>query len=60
MDEIGMMEGMGENDLVLGEVIRKAILIKDAFKRDWIFIIVYVSADGRALLPLIIFSSKNV
>lgn len=41
-----MMEGMGQNDLVLGEAIRKAILLKDAHKRDWISIIVCVSADG--------------
>lgn len=61
MDEIGRMEGMGENDLVLGEAIRKAISLKGAFKRDWISIIVCVNADGRALPPLlVIFSGKNV
>lgn len=59
-DEIGMMEGMGENNLVLGEAIRKAILMKDAHKREWISIIVFVSADGRALPPLVIFSGKSV
>ena len=35
-DEIGFMEGMGENDLVLGEAGRKRILLKDGNKRTWI------------------------
>lgn len=60
MDEIGMMEGMVENYLVLGEAIRKMVLLKDAFKREWISIIVCVSTDGRALQPLVIFSGKSV
>ncbi|RYP57149.1 hypothetical protein DL771_011509 [Monosporascus sp. 5C6A] len=59
-DEIGVMEGMGENALVLGEALRKAIFLKDAFKREWITIIACVSADGRSLLPFVIFSGVNV
>ncbi|RYO96801.1 hypothetical protein DL765_011374 [Monosporascus sp. GIB2] len=31
-DEFGVMEGMGENSLVLGEAFKKFILLKDAFK----------------------------
>lgn len=60
MDEIGVMEGMGENSLVLGEALRKTVLLKDAHKREWISIVVCVTADGRALPPLIIFSGANV
>ncbi|RYP57397.1 hypothetical protein DL771_011482 [Monosporascus sp. 5C6A] len=59
-DEIGVMEGMGENGFVLGEALRKYILLKDAFKRGWITIIVCVSADGRSLPPLVIFSGVDV
>ncbi|RYP57254.1 hypothetical protein DL771_011502 [Monosporascus sp. 5C6A] len=33
-DEIGVIEGMGKNALVLKETLRKSILLKDAFKRD--------------------------
>ena len=32
-DEFGLMEGMGDNAFVLGEVFRKFILSKDAYKR---------------------------
>ena len=59
-DEIGFMEGMGENDLVLGEAGRKRILLKDGNKRTWITVLVCVSADGRALPPLIIFKGSTV
>ncbi|RYP29618.1 hypothetical protein DL768_011211 [Monosporascus sp. mg162] len=54
------MEGIGENALVLGEAFRKSILLKDAFKKGWITIIVCVSADGRSLPPLVIFSGVDV
>ncbi|RYP03578.1 hypothetical protein DL765_010455 [Monosporascus sp. GIB2] len=59
-DEFGMMEGMGENSLVLGEAFKKFILLKDAFKRAWISVVACINADGRALPPLIIFSGVNV
>lgn len=59
-DEIGIMEGMGENSLMLGEAFRKTILLEDAHKREWISIVVCVTADDRALPPLIIFSGANV
>ncbi|RYP58006.1 hypothetical protein DL769_009155 [Monosporascus sp. CRB-8-3] len=59
-DEMGVMEGMGENAFVLGEAFRKRILLKDAFKRGWITIIACVSADGRSLLPFVIFSGVDV
>ncbi|RYP65656.1 hypothetical protein DL771_008208 [Monosporascus sp. 5C6A] len=51
---------MGENSLVLGEAFRKCIHLKDAFKRVWITIIACVSADGRSLPPLVIFSGVDV
>lgn len=60
MDEIGVMEGMGENFFVLGEAFRKIVLLKDAYKREWISIMVCVIVDGRALLLLIIFNGVNV
>lgn len=59
-DEFGVMEGMGDNSLVLGEAFRKFILLKDAYKREWISVIACISATGRALPPLIIFSGVNV
>ncbi|RYO93061.1 hypothetical protein DL762_001324 [Monosporascus cannonballus] len=54
------MEGIGENCFVLGEAFRKSILLKDAFKRGWITIIACVSANGRSLPPLVIFSGVDV
>ena len=59
-DEFGVMEGMGDNALVLGEAFRKFILLKDAHKREWISVISCISATGRALPLLIIFSGTNV
>lgn len=54
------MEGMGDDALVLRDAFKKCILLKDAYKREWISIIACISATGRALPPLIIFSVANV
>lgn len=59
-DEFGLMEGVGDNALVLGESYRKYILLKDPLKRQWITILACVSADARALPSLVIFCGKNV
>ena len=60
MDEVGFMEGMGGNDLVLGPAKRRSIYLKDAHKRTWITSIMAVSADGRTIPPLMIFAGRDV
>ena len=59
-DEFGLMEGVGDNSMVFGKLYRKYILLKDLLKRQWITILAYISADARALPPLVIFCGKNV
>ncbi|OBS20524.1 hypothetical protein FPOA_17809 [Fusarium poae] len=59
-DEFGLMEGVGDNGMVVGESYRKFVLVKDHQKRTWTSILECVSGDGRVLDPLIIFAGKYV
>lgn len=59
-DEIGMMEGIGMNGLVLGHKGKKAALIKQPGVRFWITILECISAEGRVLPPTVIFKGKTV
>jgi hypothetical protein len=59
-DEFGLMEGVGDNGMVVGESYRKSVLVKDHQKRTWTSILECVSGDGRVLDPLIIFAGKYV
>jgi hypothetical protein len=60
MDESGIMEGMGANGLVVGSSERRSIQKKQPGSRAWTSFIEYVSATGKALLPLVIFKGKSV
>jgi hypothetical protein len=60
MDESGIMEGLGVNGLVVGSSQRRSIQKKQPGSRAWTSFIEYVSASGKALLPLIIFKGKSV
>ena len=60
MDESGIMEGYGANGLVVGSSERRSIQKKQPGSRAWTSFIEYVSATGRALLPLVIFKGKSV
>lgn len=60
MDEAGIMEGLGENGLVVGSSERRSVQKKTPGSRVWTSFIECVSATGRALPPLVIFKGKSV
>ena len=60
MDEAGIMEGQGENGLVVGSVDRQKIQKKQPGSKTWISFIECISAAGKALRPLLIFKGKGV
>jgi 4-hydroxybenzoate polyprenyltransferase len=60
VDEVGMMEGIGMNGLVLGSREKKSVLIKQPGSRSWITILEAISADGRVLPPTVIFKGKTI
>ena len=60
MDETGIMEGRGDNGLVLGKKGRKQIQKKDPGQRDWTSFIECISATGVAVSPLVIFKGKSI
>jgi 4-hydroxybenzoate polyprenyltransferase len=60
MDEAGIMEGQGENGLVVGSVDRRIIQKKQPGSKAWTSFIECISAIGKALRPLVIFKGKSV
>ncbi|KAL2130364.1 hypothetical protein VTI74DRAFT_6546 [Chaetomium olivicolor] len=60
MDEAGIMEGLGENGLVVGSAEKHSILKKDPGSRAWTSFIECISATGQHLHPLVIFKGKSV
>jgi hypothetical protein len=60
MDEVGMMEGIGMNGLVLGHKEKKSALIKQPGSRSWITILECISAAGKILPPTVIFKGKTL
>ena len=60
MDEAGIMEGMGDNGLVVGSVHKRFIQKKHPGSKAWTSFIECISAIGRSLLPLVIFKGKLV
>ena len=60
MDEAGLMEGKGENGLVVGSVGKGAIQKKQPGSAAWTSFIECISATGVALNPLVIFKGKTV
>jgi len=59
-DEAGIMEGLGENGLVVGTADHKALQKKQPGGRTWTSFIECISATGRFLPPLVIFRGKTV
>ncbi len=59
-DEMGLMEGVGDNGVVLGDALKKLSFNKDAGKRTWTTVVEAISAGGRVFPPLPIFPSKDV
>ena len=60
MDEAGIMEGQGENGLVVGSAQKRFIQKKQPGSRAWTSFIEAISATGKALHPLVIFKGKSV
>jgi hypothetical protein len=60
MDEAGIMEGLGVNELVVGSSQKHGIQKKQPGSRAWTSFIECISALGVALDPLVIFKGKSV
>lgn len=60
MDESGIIEGLGENGLVVGSSERRSIQKKQPGSKAWTSFIECISAAGFALTPLVIFKGKTV
>jgi len=60
MDEASIMEGQGENGLVVGSVDRRVIQKKQPSSKAWTSFIECISVIGKALLPLLIFKGQLV
>lgn len=60
MDEAGIMEGQGENGLVVGSAEKRFIQKKQPGSRVWTSFIECISAAGKALKPLVIYKGKSV
>ena len=60
MDEAGIMEGQGENGLVVGSVHKRFVQKKQPGSKAWTSFIEYISALGVALFLLVMFKGKSV
>jgi hypothetical protein len=60
MDEAGIMEGQGENGLVVGSVDRRIIQKKQPGSKAWTSFIECISPAGKALHLLLMFKGKSV
>jgi hypothetical protein len=55
IDEAGIMEGMGDNGLVVGSVNKRFVQKKQPGSKAWTSFIECINASGRSLYPLVIF-----
>jgi DDE superfamily endonuclease/Tc5 transposase DNA-binding domain len=60
MDEAGIMEGLGENGLVVGSAEKRSIQKKTPGSRTWTSFLECISATGVSLPPLVMFKGKSV
>jgi 4-hydroxybenzoate polyprenyltransferase len=60
MDEAGIMEGQGENGLVVGSAQKRFIQKKQPGSKAWTSFIECISATGVALCPIVMFKGKSV
>jgi DDE superfamily endonuclease/Tc5 transposase DNA-binding domain/helix-turn-helix, Psq domain len=60
MDEAGIMEGLGENGLVVGSAEKRSIQRKTPGSRVWTSFLECISATGVSLPPLVMFKGKSV
>jgi 4-hydroxybenzoate polyprenyltransferase len=59
MDKAGIMEGQGEDRLVVGSAQKRFIQKKQPGSKAWTSFIKCISPTGRALHPLVIFKGKS-
>ena len=55
MDEISIATGLGVNGLVMGASEKCKVYVRGAGDREWISIIHAVFANGRSIIPVVIF-----
>jgi 4-hydroxybenzoate polyprenyltransferase len=60
MDEAGIMEGLGENGLVVGSAEKRSVQKKFPGSRAWTSFLECISATGVPLPPLVMFKGKSV
>ncbi len=60
VNEIEIIKEIKKNVFVFSKAIRVKILVKNTYNRKWIFIIIYINANGRTLFLLIIFNGKSI
>jgi hypothetical protein len=60
MDETGIIEGQGENRLVVGSAYKCFIQKKQPGSKAWISFIECISATSKALHLLVMFKGKSV
>ena len=60
IDKAGIIEGQGENGLVLGGLNSRQIQKKQPGSRIWTSFLECISATGKSLPPLVIFKGKSV
>ena len=60
MDKAGIIQGQGENGLVVGYTGNRFIQKKQPGSHAWVTFFECISALGKALLPLVIFKGKLV
>ena len=60
MDGTGILEGLGSNGLVLGNLQKIAAIKKQPGSRSWTSMIECISATGQEIQPLVIFKGLTV
>jgi hypothetical protein len=60
MNEAGIIEGEGENGLVVGSAQKRFIQKKQPGGKTWTLFIECISALGNTLKPLVIYKGKSV
>jgi 4-hydroxybenzoate polyprenyltransferase len=60
MDEAGIIEGQGINDLVVRSKNRRFVQKKQPGSKAWTSFIECISATGVILSPLVIFKGKTI
>jgi hypothetical protein len=59
-NEVGLIMGIRDNGIVIGNAYRKFLVSKDGENREWVSIIECISKTDALLPPLVIFAGKYV